>query len=102
MGGRRRRGEGGVLYLTATLSPPRMISAIKMGASDVSRLNVSFIVQGLKSRDCVHPSIAFFFLKKGEPKRGIEPASFRLPAERLNHQAKPAHSQESTSTMTLS
>ena len=33
------------------------------------------------------------FEEKGEPKRGVEPASFRLPAERLDHQAKPAQSQ---------
>ena len=28
------------------------------------------------------------FEEKGEPKRGVEPASIRLPAERLNHQAQ--------------
>ena len=34
-----------------------------------------------KSRDSVHKSQ--FLKEKGEPKRGVEPASFRLPAERF-------------------
>ena len=32
-----------------------------------------------------------FFEEKGEPTRAVEPASFRLPAERLYHQTMPAH-----------
>ena len=56
-----------------------MISALRW-ASDVSHFNVSSIVQGKVTRQC--PSITIFE-EKGEPKRGVEPASFRLPAERL-------------------
>ena len=37
-----------------------------------------------KSRDSVYKSLFFFFFKEnGLPKRGVEPASSRLPAERL-------------------
>ena len=51
----------------------------KMG-SDVSHFNVSLIVGVAKSRDSVHIT---FLEERGEPKRGVEPVSFRLPAERL-------------------
>ena len=30
-------------------------------------------------------------MKVHKPKRGFEPASFRLPAERITHQANPGH-----------
>ena len=64
-----------------------MISALRW-ASDVSHFNVSLIVQqGKVTRQCPSTTI---FEETGEPKRGVEPASYRLPAERLNHQAKPA------------
>ena len=50
--------------------------------SDMSPFNVSLIVQGEVTRQC--PQITWFFLKNnGEPKRGVELASFHLPAERL-------------------
>ena len=43
-------GESEFIYLTAKLSPSRMISAlIKMG-SEVSHFNVSFIVEGKVTR----------------------------------------------------
>ena len=48
--------------------------------SDVSRFTVSFIVQSKVTRQC--PQITNVE-EKGEPKRGNEPASFRLPAEHL-------------------
>ena len=46
-------------------------------------------VQGRVTETDVHKSQ--ILEEKGEPKRGVEPASFRLAAERLNHHAKPAH-----------
>ena len=45
--------------------------------SDGSHFNVSLIVQGKVTRQC--PSITIVE-EKGEPKREVEPASFRLPA----------------------
>ena len=58
----------------------------------MSHFTVSLILCRAKSQDSVHES-QYYHEEKGEPKqRGVEPASFRLPtAERLNHQAKPAH-----------
>ena len=71
------RGEGS-LYLAATRSPPENDFRIKMG-SDLSHVNVLLTVQGQVTRQC-HTSQ--YHEEKGEPKRGVEPASFRLPAER--------------------
>ena len=66
-----------------------MISALRW-ANHVSHFNVSLIVQDKVMRPSVHKSR--FLKRKGEPKRGVEPAFFRrLPAERLNHRAKPPH-----------
>ena len=45
-------------------------------------------MQGKVTRH-VHKS--HFWKRKLSRSKGVEPASFRLPAERLNHQAKPAH-----------
>ena len=65
-----------------------MISALRW-ASDVRHVTVSFIAQG--NVTSVHKKLTIFE-EKGEPKRGVEPVSSRLPAEHLNdHQAKPAH-----------
>ena len=56
-----------------------MISALRW-ASEVSHFNVSLILQGKVTGQC--PSITIFE-ENGEPKRGVEPASFHLPADRL-------------------
>ena len=53
----------------------RMISALSW-ASVVSHFNVSLIVQGKVTRQFT------MFEEKGEPRRGVEPASF-LPRTRL-------------------
>ena len=45
--------------------------------SDVSHFTVSLIVLGNVAKQC--PQITIFE-ERGEPKRGVEPASFRLPA----------------------
>ena len=64
-----------------------MISALRW-ASDVSHFNVSLIEQGKVTRQC--PLITMFE-EKGEPKPGVEPASVRLPTERLFLLAKRAY-----------
>ena len=57
--------------------------------SEESHFNVSFIGQSKVTSQC--PQITIFE-EKGEPKRGVEPASFRLPAERLTTRPiKPVH-----------
>ena len=58
-----------------------MIPALKWAAIWVI-FNVSFIVPGKVTRQC--PQITMFEEKGDEPKRGVEPASFRrLEAEHL-------------------
>ena len=48
--------------------------------SDESHFNVSLIVRDKVTRQCPQTTT---FEEKGEPKPGIEPKSFRLPAYRL-------------------
>ena len=50
---------------------------------EMSHFTVSLIVQGMQSHQTVSISKSQDHEKKGEPKRGVEPASFRLPSERL-------------------
>ena len=51
--------------------------------SDVSHFNISLIVQDKVTMARDKCPYITFLEEKGEPKRGIEPASFHLPAERL-------------------
>ena len=66
----------------------RMISALRW-ASDVIHF-ICFINCAGQSHE-TEPISHFFFKEKGEANRSVEPRSSRLPAERLNHQAMPAH-----------
>ena len=78
----RERGEGGSLYLTATLTVSHHQNdfRIKMGSA-VSQFTVFINGAGQSHGDSVHKSQ--YHEENGEPKRGVEPESFRLAAERL-------------------
>ena len=81
------RGNLCLTRYTAATGLTRVTSlCIQMG-SDVSHLNVSLINSAEQRNETVSINHNHLKRSRGEPKRrrGVEPASFRLPAERLNN-----------------
>ena len=79
MGGRGYGGGGRGRVYTYRYTVTTRMTCIKMG-SDESHFNVSLIVMDKVTRQWPQTTT---FEEKGEPKPGIEPRSFRLPAYRL-------------------